>query len=205
MWVVKFGGSLFNADNLRDWLALFSDTRSLIVVPGGGPFASQVRQAQIQFGFDDYTAHFMALLAMEQYGRMLCGLQPGLEVATTQKEIEATLDRGVTPVWMPTSMVMADSDIEQSWSVTSDSLSVWLAGQLGVKRLVLVKSISFEEPGLSVKTLEDNDVVDDRFAEYLHTSRVEAWMVGQEDKSHFSELLRDQFTNATRIVIPDTY
>ncbi|MES9831799.1 MAG: amino acid kinase [Candidatus Thiodiazotropha sp. DIVDIV] len=204
MWVVKFGGSLFNADNLRDWLALFSETRSLIVVPGGGPFASQVRQAQIQFGFDDYTAHFMALLAMEQYGRMLCGLQPGLEAATTQKEIEATLDRGVTPVWMPTSMVMADSDIEQSWSVTSDSLSVWLAGQLGVKRLVLVKSISFEEPGLSVKRLEDNDVVDDRFAEYLHTNCVEAWMVGQENHSHFTELLREQFTNATRIVIPDT-
>ncbi|MET0120420.1 MAG: amino acid kinase [Candidatus Thiodiazotropha sp. 6PLUC9] len=201
MWVVKFGGSLFNADNLREWLALFADNRSLIVVPGGGPFADQVRLSQNQFGFDEATAHCMALLAMEQYGRMLCGLQPGLQVATTQKEIEASLERGITPVWMPTSMVMADPEIEQSWRVTSDSLAVWLAGQLGIERVLLVKSITFDKPSLSTKMLKEHDVVDDRFEHYLRMNPVEAWMVGQEVHSHLSELLNNQYEYATRVVI----
>ncbi|MET0081342.1 MAG: amino acid kinase, partial [Candidatus Thiodiazotropha lotti] len=101
MWVVKFGGSLYDADNLKEWLRLFTDHSSLVVVPGGGPFADQVRKAQTQVGFDDSTAHAMALQAMEQYGRMLCGLQSGLSPAADVETIYRTLERGDTPVWMP--------------------------------------------------------------------------------------------------------
>ncbi|MCG8046554.1 MAG: hypothetical protein N0C89_17320 [Candidatus Thiodiazotropha endolucinida] len=74
MWVVKLGGSLFNSADLRDWLAVLAKAGSLVIVPGGGPFADQVRLAQRLWQIDDSSAHLMALLAMEQFGRMLCGL-----------------------------------------------------------------------------------------------------------------------------------
>jgi aspartokinase-like uncharacterized kinase len=68
MWVVKLGGSLFGSDHLGSWLSLLAKVGSLVVVPGCGPFADQVRQAQHRWGFDDSTAHIMALLAMSRRG-----------------------------------------------------------------------------------------------------------------------------------------
>jgi aspartokinase-like uncharacterized kinase len=72
----------------------------------------------------------MALLAMEQLGHMLCGMQSGLVAAVNLSQIEEILERGGTPVWMSASMVLADSAIERSWEVTSDSLAVWSAENL---------------------------------------------------------------------------
>lgn len=130
MWVVKLGGSLFHSEHLRDWLKVLADSGPLVVVPGGGPFADQVRQAQQQLQFDDSAAHHMVLLAMEQFGHLLCGLQLGLTATTKQTEIDEVLAQGDTPLWMPTKMVMADPGIQHSWDVTSDFLAAWLANSL---------------------------------------------------------------------------
>ena len=75
-WIVKIGGSLAAGPAaLGRWLlALEAGRRRVVVVPGGGPFADTVRSAQAELGFDDSTAHRMALLAMEQYGMALCAL-----------------------------------------------------------------------------------------------------------------------------------
>lgn len=83
MWVVKLGGSLAASDRLPDWLRSLAGRSDLVLVPGGGPFADQVRAMQARWGFDDATAHHLALLAMEQFGRMLCALLAGLASAAT--------------------------------------------------------------------------------------------------------------------------
>ena len=190
MWVVKFGGSLFNATNLKKWLSLLANNPSLVVVPGGGPFADQVREAQARFDFGDQTAHQMALLAMEQYGTMLCGLQPGFEPVASQKEIEAVRMKGITPVWMPTLMLAKELEVEQSWQVTSDSLAIWLAWKLGITRLVLVKSIGLKGRRMTTGKAENSDLVDDRFAQFLHRYGVDAWIVGKEEHTQFKQLIR---------------
>ena len=70
--IVKLGGSLAFSEVLIDWLrALASCAGHVVIVPGGGPFADAVRVTQHRMGFDDRTAHHIALLAMEQYGRAL--------------------------------------------------------------------------------------------------------------------------------------
>jgi 5-(aminomethyl)-3-furanmethanol phosphate kinase len=200
MWVVKLGGSLACSDHLRHWLQVLADTGSLVVVPGGGPFADQVRQLQQRCGFGDATAHCMALLAMEQFGRMLCGLQPGLAAAATIPEMHEVLDRGETPVWMPASMVLADPAIEQSWDVTSDSLAVWLGGQLGADKLLLVKSVSLECAGLPVETLAARDVIDTRCGGYLQMYGIPAWVMAGADHDRFGELRHGDMAAATRII-----
>ncbi len=142
MWVVKIGGSLASSPDLRAWLAALAGPGKFpaVVVPGGGPFADLVRREQATQGFDDIQAHRMAVLAMERYGLMLCGLQPRLVPAASVAHILAAQARGEIPVWMAGSMAFAASDIAASWDVTSDSLAAWLAKTIGAKALFLVKS-----------------------------------------------------------------
>jgi aspartokinase-like uncharacterized kinase len=199
MWIVKLGGSLFDSDKLKDCLRVLAESRPLVIVPGGGPFAEQVRRAQRQWGFDDSSAHVMAMLAMEQYGRMLCSLQPGLVAATTPSEIAAAHERGAIPVWMPTAMATADPQIEQSWDVTSDSLAAWLAHALEVKKLLLVKSLSFEDECLCAEVLVEQQVIDTRFNDYLRQGSFQAWVMGCENTDRIAEVLQGKLELATRI------
>src|SRR5438067_13111280 len=70
--VVKLGGSLAFLAILTDWIrALTSCAGRVVLVPGGGPFADAVRNAQRRMRFDDRAAHLMSLLATEQYGHAL--------------------------------------------------------------------------------------------------------------------------------------
>jgi aspartokinase-like uncharacterized kinase len=192
MWVVKFGGSLFNAANLKSWLTLFARHSSLVLVPGGGPFADQVRAAQAQIRFDDATAHVMTLLAMEQYGRMLCGMQPGLTPAADVEAITTALEKGDTPVWMPVSMALSDPCIEQNWQVTSDSLAVWLTAELGFNKLVLVKSMQVESERLTSTWLQANEIVDRQFDDYLHRFNPQTWLLGSADHKNLVSLLQGE-------------
>jgi aspartokinase-like uncharacterized kinase len=123
MWVIKLGGSLAMAAELRPWLAVIADTPGppRVVVPGGGPFADAVRAAQERWRFDDRVAHRMALLAMHQYGLMLTGLKPTLRPAETVETIRTECTARHVPVWLPYTMVAKRDDIEASWEVTSDS------------------------------------------------------------------------------------
>lgn len=142
MWLVKLGGSLQDEANLEQWIAMLAEQGRgrVVLVPGGGQFAEAVRAAQRRWRFDEVTAHHMALLAMEQYGRMLAGMQSHLVPAREIIEIENALAAGRVPVWMPFSMVISEHSIPASWDVTSDSLAAWLAARLGAEVLVLVKS-----------------------------------------------------------------
>jgi aspartokinase-like uncharacterized kinase len=200
MWVVKLGGSLFSSDYLRNWLTVLAEAESVIIVPGGGPFADQVREAQQQFQFDDSTAHTMALLAMEQFGRMLCGLQPGLVPVSDPSQIEAVLSRSETAVWMPTAMVMADPRINHSWDVTSDSLAAWLCGQLGGGKLLLVKSLSLDSEKLSLDELTEREVVDNQFGHYLKLSGIQAMVTAHSEHARFDQVYRGNMALTTRIL-----
>ena len=80
--VIKLGGSHAFAPHLRDWLAAIAGCAgSMVLVPGGGPFADLVRDAQARIGFDDDAAHRMALLAMAQYGCALASLNAQFTLA----------------------------------------------------------------------------------------------------------------------------
>ncbi|MEW5789295.1 MAG: amino acid kinase [Pseudomonadota bacterium] len=165
--VIKLGGSLHDAPQLAAWLGLLGEGGGQVVlVPGGGPFADQVRAAQQRLGFDDATAHHMALLAMEQYGLLLCGLDARLRPAASREDIHAALAGAATPVWLPSRLCLAQPDIPASWAVTSDSLALWLAGHLGAAALGLVKS-RLPEPGLDAPGLARAGLVDEAFPAFM--------------------------------------
>jgi aspartokinase-like uncharacterized kinase len=172
LWVIKFGGSLARSPALRGWLdAIAAGGGRLVVVPGGGSFADEVRAMQRHVAFDDATAHRLALLAMEQYGLMLCGLQPGLRPAINRAQIARILRDGGVPVWLPTRMAVGQPDIPENWDVTSDSLAAWLAAKIQADALILVKSV----PVAASTTIEDLvrlGIVDPLLPDFLARGRV---------------------------------
>lgn len=177
--VIKLGGSHAFAAHLSHWLdAVAQYAGRMVVVPGGGPFADAVRDAQPRMGFDDTAAHRMALLAMEQYGCALASLRPRLVLAASREDIIGALERGNIPVWLPTRMVLAATEIPWSWDVTSDSLAAWLAGVLGANRLLLVKHASAQA---NAEELAARGVVDPAFPRFANASEVPFSVVGATD------------------------
>lgn len=136
------------------------------MVPGGGPFADAVRAAQQRWGFDDVTAHRLAITAMEQYAWMLGALQPALRPAASAAAIRRLLRAGEVPIWLATRMVLDRPDIPASWEVTSDSLAAWLAARLRAEGLLLVKSVPVPA-GSTVEALAARGVVDPRLPAFL--------------------------------------
>jgi dihydroneopterin aldolase len=159
--VVKLGGSTAYRAEMREWLdVLAGSPMPLVIVPGGGPFADQVRKAQAEMGFSDQVAHFMAILAMEQMGLALLDMNKRLAPARTVDEIGAVQGEGKLPVWLPSQMCDAAAEISQSWDVTSDSLAAWLAERIGAEALLLVKQTDAFEAINDIGELAAAGIVD---------------------------------------------
>jgi dihydroneopterin aldolase len=186
MWVVKIGGSLASSPELSSWLAAVAGPAKLplVVVPGGGHFADAVRRAQHLHGFDDVAAHRMALLAMEQFGLMLCALDSRLVPAASPEAIADAHRRGGVPVWMAAAMAADRPEIAASWDVTSDSLSVWLAAALGADTLLLVKSAEPPRAAkpISAEQLARLGLVDAAFPAMLRGRPVTVRILGPRDR-----------------------
>ena len=187
--VVKLGGSLAFAPALTEWLAaLAAGGGRAILVPGGGPFADQVRDAQRRRPFDDATAHRMALLAMEQYGLMLCGLHPALRPAATRAAIARVRRQGMVPVWLPSTMALDRPEIAESWDVTSDSLAAWLTGTLGLRHLALVKSAPPPEPA-TAERLAAEGYIDPMLPDLLRRDDIAAHCFSVDQAATFGAAL----------------
>ena len=58
--VVKLGGSVVRSAELPAWLdAIAASRHPIVIVPGGGALADEVRAAQARLGFGDGAAHRM--------------------------------------------------------------------------------------------------------------------------------------------------
>lgn len=188
--VVKLGGSVVRSGELAAWLeAIAAATQPIVVVPGGGALADEVRNAQAALGFGDRAAHRMALLAMDQLAWAVAGLAQGFAVATTEDELRAVLDRGEVAVWAPYGLVAGRDDIEESWRLTSDSLALWLAGRLGAARCYLVKSIRRQGSHAGAAELAQAGVVDAAFPAMLKDTGVETFLLGRGDHKGFADAL----------------
>jgi aspartokinase-like uncharacterized kinase len=128
-YVLKMGGSLMPiARNLvRSLLALGEEGFSFLVVPGGGPMADLVRQIHSRGDLSQEAAHWMAVLAMEQYAYFLAD---GTGVALT-REIRPPQDECSLKILLPYQALLEDdSGMEHNWDYTSDAVAALIAAQL---------------------------------------------------------------------------
>jgi len=167
--IIKLGGSLSRSDTLVNCLNAVEKNyqgRAVVIVPGGGAFADQVRLAQQQWQFDDTTAHHMALLAMQQMALMFKGLKPDFAIADTVAAIHDQLNRKKTVIWSPDIIELDNAGLEASWDITSDSLAAWLAKKLPATELILIKSAAIDS-SLSLHQLTEQHIVDTAFCDFV--------------------------------------
>lgn len=178
--VVKLGGSYAFSRHLPAWLdALAGCAGRVVVVPGGGPFADAVRQAQAKMGFDDRAAHRMGLMAMNQFGCALASLGRGYVIAASAGAIIAAARARQVPVWSPLPMALKAADLPASWDVTSDSLAAWLTVRLAATRVLFVKQVT--PRASSLDALIAAGILDRFLPRLLGASAAQAYIVGPGD------------------------
>ena len=193
MWVLKLGGSLYQSKHLDDWLHRLSrHSGSLVVVPGGGPFADQVRLAQGLWHFDDRHAHAMALRAMEQFGSLLCAINSRFTPADSDAVIRKVLAEDRIPVWFPVRQILAEPTVEASWQVTSDSLALWLAAELAAGGVVLVKSAALPSESATIGSMQQDGLLDESFDRYASKLGCPIYMVNRDYRGELNAILNGQ-------------
>ena len=172
MIVVKLGGSLAESDALIKCLNSVEQNYQrgeIVIVPGGGAFADQVRLAQQHWQFDDHTAHKMAILAMQQMALLFKGLKSHFAIAGALTDIHKQLNRQKIVIWSPDIIELDNACIQATWDITSDCLAAWLAEILSARELVLVKSAVIDA-NLSLQELAEQNIVDSAFCDFVARS-----------------------------------
>ncbi len=130
MIVVKLGGSVVeNAKNIIEELKRCE--RDIVIVPGGWIFTEEVRRMNL----DDDSAHWMAILGMNMYGYYLSRYADLIE----PEEFDFNPD-GVK-ILLPYILLKKNDELPHSWSVTSDSIAIWLAEKIDAESVVKITDV----------------------------------------------------------------
>jgi aspartokinase-like uncharacterized kinase len=125
-YVLKVGGSLIGP--AKALMSALSDLSrrgySFLIIPGGGPMADLVRALCEKGLLSDEAAHWMAILAMEQYAYILAD---GIGAVLTAK---ISRSEGLNVLLPYQALLEDDVGLEHSWDYTSDSVAAMVAGRL---------------------------------------------------------------------------
>ena len=212
--LIKVGGSLYHHPELLAITAVWArlaTAHRLLLLPGGGPFADQVRAADTRFHLSDSAAHWMAILAMDQYAYLLADLTPQAALVR-DLAAAATICAARRPaILAPSSHLLQQDPLPHSWQITSDSIAAWLAQEVGIHLLVLLKSVTgvyqpdpqSHSTGLlrqvSRQTLAHHDSVDCYFAQTLSPS-TDCWIIDGRQPERLAELLQFGCTVGTHVM-----
>jgi len=212
--LVKVGGSLFHHSELpavtAAWAKLAKAHR-LLLLPGGGPFADQVRAADARFHLSDSATHWMAILAMDQYAYLLADLIPQAKLVHDLAGAAATCTAGRLAILAPSVLLLQLNPLPHSWHTTSDSIAAWLAQHAGIGLLVLLKSVAGiyqSDPQcnstkllrqVSRQMLANHDLVDSYFVQTLSPA-TQCWIIDGGQPERLAELLGSGCTPGTQVV-----
>ena len=192
--VIKLGGSLLDWEALSqvfmNWIDLQNRVSSNgktilnVVLCGGGNFANQVRELNVSHHFSESAAHRWCIQLMNITAEMLHELLPDADLTDNLSIITDQLDRTTTKSLFIFKIERLLQDhlgaLPENWSVTSDSLSAWLAQKLQATELVLLKSTLSDFAKQNGASAETNDpaawaasqLVDEYFPSFYPTAFV---------------------------------
>ncbi len=181
--VAKLGGSLI--DLLPDVLqALKESDKRILIVPGGGIFADSVRDLDP----DTDSAHWMAILGMEQYGHYISSF--GI-YATDSLNMDDCPGR--VAVLLPYKFLRENDTLPHSWDVTSDSIAAYIAYTLSAGLIILksVDGLTKDEQVLSEVCADSSfEEVDPFLIPYLIDKNIDTWILNARK----TDILRNFFS-----------
>lgn len=195
-YVLKLGGSLI--DTAREFMCALitlaeEEEAGFLVLPGG-PFADLIRDIVAQEGLSEEAAHWMAVLAMEQYAYFLAdGIGAQLTCSLRLPE------KGEVTLLLPY-RALTEEDLcpEHSWDYTSDSIALLVAARLGIPLIkvtdvdgVLIGGEVAEELA-ACQLLDKESCIDQGTIRLLlgELSGMRVWVLNGSDPAAFAQAFR---------------
>lgn len=212
-WVLKIGGSLDTMNGqepgavLKALISVIEDgatNSKFVIAPGGGAFADFVRDESNRKNISDATAHVQATLAVSQFGYRLSELIENGAPAHDENEVERLWNKNKIPVFIPYPFIINDSSVPFSWRATSDTFAARICQRLGIKKLVLLKSVDGIFYGdkllkeVFASSFPETDIVDRCFINFLDDD-CEIDIINGRKPNRLKELLENGKTTGTRI------
>jgi aspartokinase-like uncharacterized kinase len=143
--VIKVGGSLAEDPAalraLCTKLGEIAKKHMILVVPGGGKFADVVREFDQQFALSCNISHRMAILGMDQFGLLLSQIIPNSCAIYSLNDAKQLSESKSVPIFLPSQLMFQEDPLENSWTVTSDSIATFIASRLRVSKVILVTAV----------------------------------------------------------------
>lgn len=217
--VTKVGGSLAEEPEvlraLCNKLSELAKRHALVVVPGGGKFADAVRDVDPRFSLPRDVSHRMAILGMDQFGLLLSAVTPGSIVSRRIDDLERISSMGKVPIFLPSHMMLEEDPLENSWDVTSDSITAYVAKRLGATKIILVTDVDgifTEDPkkdksaklipkisALKLLKLGRRTSVDKFLPKLLLEAPLDCYVVNGKYPMRISQIMEGQMTICTRV------
>lgn len=210
--LVKIGGSLIKYPRkLRELCRLLGDLSrvyKLIVVPGGGEIVDIIRKYYLELELSDDSTHWMAILAMDQYGIMLSDMIPNSKPTALIKRSLLYCKRKTLPIILPFRYIYKVDPLKHSWDITSDSIAAYIAKILGADRLILVKDVDgiyYENEVLnevSIEWLKNHDSCVDKYFPYIiEKMSIECYIVNGLYPVRIKQIIEGKNTIFTKIIV----
>jgi len=111
----------------------------IILIPGGGTIANFIRNVYKELKFTEELAHWMGIVSMNYNGIELSKKFPKIETIENFESFHE-LDK-IFCIFLPYEYLKANDKLPHSWEVTSDSISLFLAKEIGLNACFLIKNV----------------------------------------------------------------
>lgn len=142
----KIGGKILeDFDNIDSTISQLKQIlkkkliQKIILIPGGGSFANFIRNVYSELKFTEELAHWMGIISMNYNGLELSKKFPELEIIEDFNSLKK-LNKSFC-LFLPFQFLKENDKLPHSWDATSDSITLFLAKELGLNECFLIKDI----------------------------------------------------------------
>lgn len=144
--IFKIGGKILeDFENLNSTISqltqIFNESliQKIILIPGGGSLANFIRKVYNELKFTEELAHWMGIISMNYNGLELSKKFPKLEVIEDFDKLKK-ISKSFC-IFLPYQFLKENDKLPHSWDVTSDSITLFLAKELGLHECFLIKDV----------------------------------------------------------------
>ncbi len=213
--IIKFGGSLieksrgiirFLGDYAKEKEKYEDKALTIILIPGGGPFAEAVKNLSADISISENTAHWMAVLAMHQYGLFLASGEIEIPAVESVDEIDGA---GAICILLPYKILKSDDCLPHTWDVTSDTIAAFVANKMGEKTFIKLTDVDgiIDEKGHLIEKIpikemiekEERGCVDAELPRFLMQNKMSCIIVNGNFPNRITDVIEGKETLCTKL------
>ncbi|MCS3900520.1 [5-(aminomethyl)furan-3-yl]methyl phosphate kinase [Methanococcus voltae] len=219
--ILKIGGSLtLNCENLLNTLKEelnqinnslnISNSKKikLLIIPGGGNFANNVREIYDKTNLSNDGAHKLATLCTDLTG-MYMGDISNIKTANNVYDVKNMFKNDDLLIFLPSNLILSTDELPRSWDVTSDSFAGYLAKLLKCGKLIIATDVDgiynkYPEGKLlntiNAKSIKGFTSIDKYLPEFICSSNFECYVVNGNFPERIINILENKIDRYTKIL-----